>query len=451
LQQTDLEAAFTSTAPMADSSFSEKASVPLLDGDVPSIVKRASAMPNCPPILLVILSGFFVAAQGFAMRSGEPGRVGFRSPTIMIAGAVGAVIGLILAGDYWFFRKQLNRPVEIPVGDAAAPDLARTRSSASEWMPISMLILPVFAGLAIWNAQVLRLDSLQQGLIGSTAVIGTAILGYFSTRQMALSLDRDSTYQGPLTNPAFVYLSILGFWIICYPIHFVTRWRMGGRNLIGPGLIATAVYCAPMIQPFLVDPELPAVDHWEVISLVKDMVSNEPRVKPANVQLHVEVSFDAVRQERVGRCTLVSEAGDEPITYTITWQDRRNGRWLVQIVDRLPPVNAPEVIELVKQILRDELLKHNRLALLEPIMRNPVQIRYDRAKHERLGKADVVFNGIETTKYYLISWEDERRTRFHVNIFERQPWTGIRRCKSARNAGFSNSVCCHTGPACRHG
>ena len=97
-----------------------------------------------------------------------------------------------------------------------------------------MLVLPIVAGIITFFGATLHISQTHLALIGSGAVVATAILGYFSIRQLALRMDRTVTYQGTLVNPAYTYLAMLGFWIIAYPAHFFIRRRMGGMNRTCP-------------------------------------------------------------------------------------------------------------------------------------------------------------------------------------------------------------------------
>ncbi len=128
-----------------------------------------------------------------------------------------------------------------------------------------------------------------------------------------------------------MYLAMLGFWIVCYPVHFAIRRRLGGKNWIVPGLLATAVYCVQIVQPFLVEAELPMVADPEVAGLVKQIMEEDLQRGKVTLKDIAEVSFDAAAQKRVGRCTAVTRFGEEPARFTIDWQDRRSGRWQVLV------------------------------------------------------------------------------------------------------------------------
>lgn len=406
-------------APAAAGSFAEgtppEPPLSRFDEDTPSIVKAGTTgRPSCPAALLVGMSTLLCAGQGAMASFGDAGRFNFKSEETFFGAVVGFVIGLALAVDHWFFQRKLNKPARIPGEDDGEPSGPVPR--LSEWTSMAMLILPIVAGVLIWFAPSLRLTQTHDALIGSGAVVGTAVLGYFSIRQMALRENRAAShYHGGLSSPAFMYLAMLFLWIILYPVHFVIRWRMGGRNLIIPGLIATVVYCAPMAQPFLVTPELPPVDDAEVLTLVRQMIEDEPQMKPATVRNPVEVSFDAAQQKRMGRCTVRTKFGEEPVSYKIDWRDRQQGIWQVQVLDRLPFVDAPEVLNFVRDLLDDGIR-------VEPVvLRNPVQTGYDAARQQRTGRVSASAGRGNADVTYLITWADADRKRFHVNVNGKVP------------------------------
>jgi hypothetical protein len=411
-------------APVVDGSFAEGAPpetppVPRFDEDAPSIVKAEATGPSCPAWLLAGLSAFLCASQGAMANFGKPGGFSFKSEESAFGGIVGLVIGLALAVDHWLFQKKLNKPAKIPGEDGG--ELPDPVPPPNEWMPLAMLILPVVAGVLMWFASPLRLTETYVALIGSGAVVATAVLGYFSIRQMALRVDRTVSYHGALSNPAFTYLAMLFLWIILYPIHFVIRWRMGGKNLIIPGLIATAVYCSQIAQPFLVDAELPPVDDAEVLTLVRQMVEDEPMMKPATIRNPVEVSFDLALQKRIGRCTINTKFGEEPVSYTIDWQDRKQRIWQVHVLDRLPFVDAPEVLNFVKDLLHGGLWDNGRIRLDPVVLRNPVQTGYDAARQRRTGRVSASAGRGEANVTYVITWADADRKLFNVQVNGKVP------------------------------
>lgn len=414
----------TATPPTVDGSVAEGPPPTPADLGVPDIVNPEAVGPSCPPLLLIVLSGFLCAAQGAMIHFGKPGRLMMNSDETVIGGILGALIGLGLAVDLVFFQRKLRVLTAIPADDPDAPlNLPSTGQAPSEWVPIAMLLVPILTAVITWFGKTLRLTELQLAVISSAAIVGTSLLGYLSIRQMALHAHRRrSDYHGAFTNPAFVYLGMLGFWIICYPVHFVSRWRMGGRNLILPAVIATAAYCVPMVQPFLTWGELPSVDDAEVLSLVKQMLEDEPMMKPVTLMQPIEISFDEALQKRVGRCTLDSKHGKEPVTYLIDWRDRNTGIWQVQLTDRLPWVNTPEVLDQLRLVVEDDLFqKGGRIALGAITFRNPQQVSYDPVKQKRVGRAvRNTLNG-DAPIFFVVEWHDAERKLFNVKIQDRQP------------------------------
>ena len=179
-----------------------------------------------------------------------------------------------------------------------------------------------------------------------------------------------------------------------------------------------------MVQPFLVEADLPSVDDAEVLSLVKQMMEDEPMMRPVTLKQPIEVSFDELLQKRFGRCTATSKHGEEQVTYTIDWQNRSAGIWQVQLTDRLPFVTAPEVIDLVRKIVEDDLIQRG-----EPVeigiggitIRNAQQISYDPVQQKRVGRAVRSSRMGDVPIFYVVEWQAGNRQFFNVTIHDRQP------------------------------
>ncbi len=380
--------------------------MPSFERDTPSIVRPEATGPPCPPLLLVMLSISLCAAQGAMANWGGPGGLAFRSDETLLGGGVGLVVGWILAVDHRLFRRKLNKPTQIPGDDDAPTDSPGPIPPPSEWIAIAMLVLPVVVGTITLFGSTLRIPQLHLGLIGSGTIVATAVLGYFSIRQLALRMDRSVTYHGAFSSPAYVYLALLFFWLVFFPAHFFVRRRMGGKNLIIPAFIATAAFCAPILEPLLVEAELPTVDDPQVTGLVKQSVEQHLGVRPADLKNPVEVSFNDARQTRVGRCMLATKRGDEPVDYTITWQNRSTGMWQVQVLPILTTVDSKEVI-----VALEGLAGPGAVTIV-----NPTQTSYDHAKQIRTGQANAVLGERVVRITYTVEWDNRNAGMSQVKI-----------------------------------
>jgi hypothetical protein len=389
----------------------------------PSVVNPMAVVPPCPPALIVVGSTLLCALQGAMTNYGKPEWVRMDGPETMFGAIAGFVIGLVLAVDHWWFARKLRMLVITASDDPDAPlQIRNPGDRPSEWAPIVMIFLPIASGALAWFAGPLRLNSTEVTYLGSIVVVATAILGYVSARQIRLRCDRHSTYHGAFASPGFVYLGMLFFWIVGYPVHFVTRWRMGGRNLILPALFATAVYVSPILVPFLVEPELPSADETEVLSLVKQIVEREPMARPVVVTDPVETSFDPALQARLCECVISTKFGVEKARYKIDWQDRSQGMWQVLMLDRLPLVDAPEVLGLLQEILEDDwILRANRNDLGPLQIRLPTQTQYDPARQQRTGSAIVRTQKGDVPVTFQIQWHQLDRRQFNVQVFGAPP------------------------------
>jgi hypothetical protein len=262
----------------------------------------------------------------------------------------------------------------------------------------------------MWFGASLDLSELVIEVVGSVATVGTSVLGYFSIRQTAFFAQRSKAHTGALSSPAFMYLAMLALWLVCFPVHFLIRSRMGGRNLLIPGLVVTGLYCLPIFQPFMVEAELPAVTNGEVQSLVKQLIEQNAGLGPVTVKNPTEVSFNKDLQKRVGRCTIASKKFEEEFTFTITWQNRGTGVWQVTVLPQLPPVDAPEVINLLQNTLM--LPNGGRPKTL----RNSTQVSFDADKQIRVGRITAVSPVGDTEIRFTVIWENRTNGTFRVHI-----------------------------------
>jgi hypothetical protein len=380
--------------------------------DVPSVAKASP--PSMAPIVALILSPLLCGAQGVNLSGNFPRPESLRSPEAITGAIIGFVIACWLAVDSWLLQRKINALEQ--TRETSTNDLVASAQRPSDWLSALMLVLPVASGAFGWFARDLGLTNLVADLVGSGVIIATGILGYFNIRQLSLRIEARRSESKLAHSPMFAYLTIVGFWIIGYPVHFLLRRNLGGRNWIVPALLAMAAYLAPFGRELFGAGELPSVDDREVLSLVRQMVEDEPMMKPATVSDPVQVKFDEANQTRTGRCTVTTKFGKEPVNYKIEWQDRKTGMWQVSVADRLPMVNAPEVLDFIKDILRDRLWDGNRIRLDPVIIRNAEQTGYDPIKQQRMGKARASAGRGDGDITYIITWADAERKQFNVEV-----------------------------------
>jgi hypothetical protein len=381
------------------------------DADGTRDIANPQAMgPPCPPLLLAGLSTLLGGATGAMLGTSRSGRFEFQSIEAFVGAAIGLVVGLALAKDHVRFVNELKQSRAVaedgtPTGAAPQP---------SEAIPIVMLIVPVLAAGVMWFGSSLQLTESMVALVSYASVMTTAVLGYFSIRQIALFAQRSKNHQGALGSPAYMYLATLALWLICFPLHFLARKRMGGSNLVVPGLISTGIFFAPTFKPLFVDAELPRTDSTEVVNLVKQILERDPFMGPVSVKKATEESFDANRQIRVGRCTVATKKGEEEFGFKVTWQNRQTGMWQVELLPMLPPVIAPEVAE----DLRDLVGRGRR----DPVtVRNLAQLSFDPEKQIRVCQATVVTAAGEAQIRFAIAWEDRELGTWRVKLLPLEP------------------------------
>lgn len=214
------------------------------------------------------------------------------------------------------------------------PDISLPPSNTVAYV---MLAIPILAGFFFWQWERLGLRD-EATWVSIGCVISTAVLGFVDLRLLANRRPEEPTDGRPAPRPGAMLAGMLLLWIVFYPLHMYARRRLGGRNLLFPGLVATSIYVAAAFSPLFSAASLPSVQSREVIGLVKQILNDDPviqanrhRLGELVMQDPVEVGFDAELQRRVGRATLVTRLGQAPLTYFVEWQNRATGMFQVTI------------------------------------------------------------------------------------------------------------------------
>jgi hypothetical protein len=278
------------------------------------------------PALACAWFGSLVAGGGLSFTPPNPGML------------VGGLIGLLIGAAVWFDDRSFQRRL----AGQAEPLPAKLRPPA-EWIAVLMLVLPLIAGVLIWQRDALRLPARVVALLGYGTIVATALLGYADTRQLAASLPGGRPEKGPPANPVGTFFAILVLWMLGYPVHFVARRLLGGKGFFALGLLSTAVFLAPTIGQWLSGPDVPGVGVPEVLAAVKQTLEDSPlyrtnreQIGPLTLSDPEEISFDREKQRRVGRVQVTSNLGEQPVFYVIEWQDRGKRLFQIRVSDRQP-------------------------------------------------------------------------------------------------------------------
>lgn len=280
--------------------------------------KQAQAM-GFMAVVLSTFSGAWLADRAFG-----DGAFAVSKPTAPLIG--GAVAGLFVGLAIRFLdREDQRRTPAPPESPPPAPGI--------EWLPLAMIALASVAGLLIWQRDALGLLSRTVLQLGVGTVFFTALLGYFDLRQLLLRHPEKNPNGPGNASPAVAsFAMLLALWLLFFPLHFVIRRRYGGRNLIVPGLLASALFLAPAVGAWFAPPELPPGDSPDVMATVQKMF-----VDPAaKVTDPVEVSYDREKQRRVMKAVLATPGGGQPFYYLLTWENRDAHRFQVQAFEREP-------------------------------------------------------------------------------------------------------------------
>jgi hypothetical protein len=312
--------------------------------DTPTPLPPKPPVPQLPPVVVVVFATFICA--WLSASSFGDGEFSFTAPS---PGALmGAFLGLLVSVAICLDDKVVQRRIEErnePVSPAleAMPQPGNI-SPPTDVIALVMLVIPLVAAVLVWQRDFFQLPPRIAPLLGLVTILSTAVLGYLDMRQLMLAAPVPPSSTGqPQPRPIFNFLTILGFWLVGYPVHFLARKRFGARNLIAPALLVTGAFVAPTISAWFAGPVLPSVHSREVIDLVQKVIEDSPmyqerkdEIGPISLHEPVEISFDQPKQRRVGRARLLSKLGDEPIFFTVEWQDQKKGMFMVQVYEKEP-------------------------------------------------------------------------------------------------------------------
>lgn len=225
-------------------------------------------------------------------------------------------------------------------------------SAAVNW---SVLISPVFGALLVsWNYK-----SLGMALEAKKALIWTYIAAGLGAIVLLsrLFLFEDPIFSGS-NSPGLFFFLFFGmglfyflFLIIWYIVVARKQMKYVKKQLNNqytkkpwgkPLGIALPSYALYMIIWNATSPalQLPAVDAPEVVELAQQIIREIPAAKHSGglvgqitISNPGEISYDKKQQKRVARAELKSNLGSEVIFYTVEWQNRSKGLFLVQIQD----------------------------------------------------------------------------------------------------------------------
>ena len=298
--------------------------------------------PNIPSWIVVVASVLFTGWAG-AKVNGED----FSLTTPGTGLIAGAAVGLLIGGAIFLDSTAVQRrasspiPVETPDGTTAPEQPVPPARPPSEWLAVVMLVIPLVAAAVIWQRHALHLTVWQAVAVSFLAIVVTSVLGYIDARRLRERTPTSNANAATPFDPALLYVGLLALWLLCFPIYFFARRRMGARNLGVPAVVVTLLFMAPTVADYFTPPELPPVDAREVVALVTSAIEGNPEVQArkgeigeVTVSEPVEVSFDPTAGRRVAQAKVNSKLGTQVIYYTVEWHDRRKGVIRVQVVEK---------------------------------------------------------------------------------------------------------------------
>lgn len=284
------------------------------------------------PTLTLAWAGSKISGEAFSiMGSG-----------LISGAAVGFLIGVAIYLDDKL-AQQRSRKISQDQDSEGAPRIPPPPDSRllSDVPAVLMLIIPAVTALLIWQRQRLGLSQQASTSLSFLTVISTSALGYMDARQLRSRVSTSATGDSRTLQPGTMFAGMLAMWVLWFPAYFVARRRIVATNLIIPAVLATVLFIAPSLEAFFTEPELPAVDAPEVVSLVVNIFEKSPEVIArkndiGRISIHdaTEVSYNEKRKRRVARADLNSGMGTEVIFYSVEWDDISKGAFSVQIIDK---------------------------------------------------------------------------------------------------------------------
>jgi hypothetical protein len=312
------------------------------DTEPPITRPLASPPPRIPGWIILVVCPLVFAYFGTLASTGGRFAVTNLTPETWIGGLIGLVIGLVLWLDDRSLQRRLAERARLTAGDEddRFPMILRPPSEA---LAVVMLVIPAVTGVLIFQREALHLSAGVVSILSVGTVLSTALLGYADCRRLAFAFTADQPDRTPPVHPIGTFVGMLLLWVVCYPLYFVARRRLGGKKLIAPGLAATAVFFVPTIALLYSGPDLPAANSPEVLATVKKAIESGPLYQarkndfgPLTLSDPEEVSFDREKQIRVARAKITSNLGVQDVFYTVEWQNRGKGLFQVRVSDRQP-------------------------------------------------------------------------------------------------------------------
>lgn len=272
------------------------------------------------------------------------GGFSFSNPSMetVVGGLIGLTLGLAVCYHERLTQRKLaeRRLSHVSDSDAMAPpnELA---GRPSESLAVVMLLIPLIAGGLIWQRETIHLSDYWAAALAFGAIVATAALGYLDMSRLSLQ-QREPP---PANSPPLSYdmIAILGLWVVGYPAYFLGRRRFGAKNFVVPALVVTFLFMAPNVAGWFSERPLPRANAPEVVALVKTIIqdseyyqANKQKIGAITVRDPVEISFDNDKQRRVARAKVASTLGEDPIFYTVQWQDRKQGTVYIEVFNQQP-------------------------------------------------------------------------------------------------------------------
>ena len=300
-------------------------------------------------------------------------------------------------------------PEESAAVDDNFPGIAVTEDDPSSGVPpsssfaVAALLLPPLMALAIVFAPSANAAFVLRG----ATVLATALLLAMDVHLLARCRRRRTADLQPLVT----LLSVILFWIVCYPLTFFRRRVYAGPNLAWASLGSVALLLSgPVVAILWQSPELPKGYSPEVLPLMHRLIQDAfPHQMIGEISVAVDDSRSDVQVD--GHCIVRINGTPVKVSYRIEWQDRDSGQYSLRLT-LLPGCASAQAISVAEVLIRKALkdIGVQRVYGYRDIDFTPLS-------EYRLGECVAETEAGEITIQYQVEWLNHETHEIQVLVF----------------------------------
>ena len=150
----------------------------------------------------------------------------------------------------------------------------------------------------------------------------------------------------------------------------------------------------------------------EVKQVIQQLVRQSPQgANVTNIDGHQQLSYDAVKEQRIEQCLLHTPQGKVPLKYLVEWRGQDHSQFQVRTIAELPACISQEAKQLLEQVVRQSELGQGLQSI-----EDHQELSYDAQKEERQCQCTLVTPKGKVKIKYLINWRDKQKGLFQVLV-----------------------------------